>query len=264
MANHDASEPLAVQQSTRQAEQSQQLARQLQLPLVDETAAENFPYVLCYTEQGLAIAQTGRKAAGPVIVDFAGGGSEHRRQHGGGELIVKAVAGSKKNRATVLDATAGLGRDSFVLASRGYPVTLCERSPVVAAILRDGLTRAGYSEDNELLAIIERMQLQTMDAISYMRTLNEESAPDAIVIDPMFPVSKKSALVKKEMRAFHYVVGPDQDSAELLEQALATARHRVVVKRPKKAECLAGVKPNFSVAGKAIRFDIYSLRAYGK
>ncbi|MCP3908533.1 MAG: class I SAM-dependent methyltransferase [Oceanicoccus sp.] len=246
------------------AEYSRQLADQLQLPLVDKTTAEHFPYVLRYTEKGLAIAQTGRKAAGPVVVDFAGGGSAHRRQQGGGELIVKAVAGDKKNRPSVLDATAGLGRDSFVLASWGYPVTLCERSPIVAAVLNDGLERARYSDDSELLAIMARMKLETMDAITYMQTLTEATAPDAIVIDPMFPASKKSALVKKEMQAFHHVVGADPDSASLLDQALVTARHRVIVKRPKKAEYLAGIKPNFSVEGKAIRFDIYSLRAYGK
>jgi 16S rRNA (guanine1516-N2)-methyltransferase len=255
---------LAVQHVAQHSELSQQLADILQLPLVEDSATESFPYVLCYGDKGLAIAQTGRKAAGPVVVDFASGGTAHRRQHGGGELIVKAVAGNKKKRPMVLDATAGLGRDSFVLASSGYQVTLCERSPVVAAVLSDGLQRARHSDDGELLEVIARMQLQSMDAIEYMQSLKEDFAPDAIVIDPMFPVSKKSALVKKEMQAFHHIVGADQDSARLLDQALATARHRVVVKRPKKSEYLAAMKPNFSVEGKAIRFDIYSLRAYGK
>ncbi len=244
--------------------QSSQLATYLQLPLVDENAIDKFPYVLRYTDKGLAIAQTGRKAAGPVIVDFLTGGAAHRRQHGGGELIVKAVAGDKKNRPTVLDATAGLGRDSFVLASWGYNVILCERSPAVAAVLSDGLERASLTDDTEIVSIISRMQLHTMDAVSYMENLQEEYAPDAVLIDPMFPASKKSALVKKDMQAFHHVVGADQDSAGLLDQALATAKHRVVVKRPKKAEYLAAMKPNFSVEGKAIRFDIYSLRSYGK
>lgn len=261
MSSHDATPVLAVQKGT---EQSLLLADKLQLPLVDEAAAEQFPYVLRYTDKGLTIAQTGRKAAGPVIVDFTEGGTAHRRQYGGGELIVKAVAGNKQNRPTVLDATAGLGRDSFVLASWGYPVILCERSPMVAAVLSDGLERARHVDDTELMAIIARMQLQTTDAVAYMQTLTEKTAPDAIVIDPMFPVSKKSALVKKDMQAFHHIVGADQDSATLLDYALATARHRVVVKRPKKAEYLAAMKPDFTVEGKAIRFDIYSLRAYGK
>jgi len=261
VSSHDVTPVLAVQKGT---EQSLLLADQLQLPLVDEAAAEQFPYVLRYTDKGLAIAQTGRKAAGPVIVDFTGGGTAHRRHYGGGELIVKAVAGDKHHRPTVLDATAGLGRDSFVLASWGYPVTLCERSAVVAAVLSDGLERAKQVDDAELLAVIARMQLQATDAVAYMQTLTREMAPDAIVIDPMFPAAKKSALVKKEMQAFHHIVGADQDSATLLDCALTTARHRVVVKRPKKAEYLAAIKPDFSVEGKAIRFDIYSLRAYGK
>ena len=261
MSSHQTTAALAVEKGT---EQALLLADRLQLPLVDKAAVDQFPYVLRYTDKGLAIVQTGGKAAGPVMVDFTQGSTAHRRHYGGGELIVKAVAGDKQNRPRVLDATAGLGRDSFVLASWGYPVILCERSPMVAAVLSDGLERARHVDDAELIAIIDRMQLQTTDAVAYMQTLTEKTAPDAIVIDPMFPVSKKSALVKKDMQAFHHIVGADQDSAKLLDCALATAKHRVVVKRPKKAAYLAAMKPDFTVGGKAIRFDIYSLRAYGK
>ncbi len=240
------------------------LAAQLQLPLVDKTNAESFSYLLIHSEIGLAIQQTGRRAAGPVAVDFVGGAATYRRNRGGGELIVKAVSGNKQQRPTVLDATAGLGRDSFVLASWGYPVTLCERSPVVACLLADGLLRATESGDAELQAVMARMQLQRIDAVSYLQALDATQWPDVVVIDPMFPASKKSALVKKEMQAFHHIVGADCDSEILLDAALQYAKHRVVVKRPKKAQHLAGKKPNFSVEGKAIRFDIYTKKAFSK
>lgn len=254
--------PIAVKFDPERELQCQRLAAELGCEVV--TADSDYPFLLVYSQEGLAIQQSGRGAPGPVLVDFSAGTANHRRKHGGGELIVKAVAGSKQQLPSVLDTTAGLGRDSFVLASRGYQLTLCERSPVIAAILEDGLERARLAADCELNEIVARMTLSRGNAIDYLRQLDEVNLPDVIVIDPMFPASKKSALVKKEMRAFHHLVGADSDSDQLLQQALAKARHRVVVKRPKKAEHLGGLKPNFAVEGKAIRFDIYSLRAFGK
>ena len=241
-----------------------QLADHLHLPLVSTAEANAYPYVLTYTEQGLALQQTGAKAAGPVLVNFDAGSSSHRRKFGGGELIVKAVGGNKNQLPSVLDATAGLGRDSFVLACANYSLQLCERSPIVAALLADGLQRAQQSSDIELQQIASRMQLHHQDALAYLCNEEHGNPPDVIVIDPMFPESKKTALVKKDMRAFHTVVGADSDSDQLLCAALQLAKNRVVVKRPKKAEWLAGKKPNFSLAGKAIRFDIYSLKAFDK
>lgn len=239
------------------------LATQLGLNLVTSDSAASYSYVLIYKDDSLCIQQTGAKADGPVSVNFETGTSDHRRKFGGGELIVKAVAGNKSRLPTVLDATAGLGRDSFVLANANYQVTLCERSPVVAAVLEDGLQRAQRSNNTDLHVIINRMKLYHQDAISYMQTSTAKQSAEVIVIDPMFPASKKKALVKKDMRAFHHVVGPDQDSEMLLDAALALATYRVVVKRPKKSAWLAEKKPNFSVAGKAIRFDIYSLKSFG-
>lgn len=256
--------PIAVLQSSHCLQRCQQLSEHLSLPLVDLANSAVYSYLLVYTEQGLAIQQTGAKAAGPVLVDFEAGTADHRRKFGGGELISKAVGGDKKNRPTVLDTTAGLGRDSFVLATANYSVIMCERSPVVAAVLADGIARAQQSDNVDLQAVVARMQLQKIDALSYMQNDNAGNPPDVIVIDPMFPESKKTALVKKEMRTFHDVVGADSDSDDLLVNALRVAKHRVVVKRPRKAQCLANIQPNFCVEGKAIRFDIYSLKAFGK
>jgi len=241
--------------------QSAQLADYLQLPIVSDSG-ELPAYVLCYGAEGLALKQTAAKADGPVRVDFVSGTSAHRRIKGGGELIVKAVAGSKTRRPSVLDATAGLGRDAFVLANWGYPVTALERSPVVFSLLQDGLNRARAHGDLALQAVVGRIELLHEEAGAYLSSV--ASAPDVVVIDPMFPPSKKSALVKKDMRAFHYLVGPDHDSSQLLQAAYRVAVHRVVVKRPKKADYLAGEKPNLSIEGKAIRFDIYTKKAYGK
>ena len=164
------------------------------------------------------------------IVDFA----ELWRQRGRGkELLLKAIGG-RRSALNVVDATAGLGRDSLLLASYGARVQMCERHPVVHALLEDGLRR--------VLA----------------------PNPGAMTLDPMFPESKKSALVKKEMRLFHHLVGQDEDGEQLLRAALAGARHRVVVKRPPHAPCLNGPAPQLAISGKAVRFDVYPLKAFAK
>lgn len=242
-----------------------QLSQQLSIPLEHKLPAHStYPFLLMLTDDGLVLQRTGGSAPGPVGVDFTAGASDFRRSHGGGELIVKAVGGSRANLPTVLDATAGLGRDSFVLASRGYRVAMCERVPVIAALLADGLRRACEGADGEVAAITGRMQLHAGNAMDYLRDCGEQQRPDVVVIDPMFPASRKSALVKKEMQAFQAVVGADSDSEQLLDVALATARHRVVVKRPRKGEWMGNRKPGFAVSGKAVRFDVYAIRAYGK
>lgn len=169
-------------------------------------------------------------------------------------MIAKAVGIQPGIRPRVLDATAGLGRDAFVLATLGCEMVLFERQPLIAALLEDGLRRG--CEDAEVRAIVERMRLQQGNAIELMRQWQGEP-PQVIYLDPMFPHREKSALVKKEMRLFRPFVGDDLDAGALLEQALALASHRVVVKRPRKAPTIDGANPGYSLQGKSSRYDIY-------
>ncbi|MBI3772059.1 MAG: class I SAM-dependent methyltransferase [Gammaproteobacteria bacterium] len=237
--------------------QARQLAERLQLPVAMVDGAE-YPLLLVQTAERLELRQTGPLAPGPVYVDFIGGSVGHRFHFGGGrgQLIAKAVGIKKGFIPTVIDATGGLGRDSFVLASLGCTVTLVERSPIIAELLRDGMARAEL--DNEIGAIVrERMHLVMTDAIAYLVTLSEAQRPDVVYLDPMYPERRKSAAVKKEMRAFQLLLGGDEDEADLLVVALRCACKRVVVKRPRQAESIAGPKPSLSMSGQSTRFDIY-------
>lgn len=205
---------------------------------------------------GLQLVDLAPDAPGPVRVDFVEGAVAHRRLFGGGagQMIAKAVGLQPGIRPTVVDATAGLGRDAFVLAQLGCSVTLIERNPLVAALLEDGLQRA--ASDAEVATIVGRMRLVCGDAIALMSAWSDE-APQVVYLDPMFPHRDKSALVKKEMRLFRPVVGDDDDAPALLEAALALATHRVVVKRARKAPAIAGPKPTLVLEGNSSRFDIY-------
>lgn len=251
--------PVAVLADNSNPERSRDLATQLALPLITVPPSEE-TLLLFYSNNNLACRLAGKAAPGPVYVDFTAGALDYRRQHGGGELIVKACGGAPRSSRTVLDATAGLGRDSFTLACHGFNVTMIERHPVVHALLADGLQRGLIVAEGDLLSALGRMRLRPGDAIDLL-SVGSEFAPDIIYLDPMFPLAKKSALVKKEMQAFHQLVGQNEDEAQLLAASLSIAVYRVVVKRPLKAAFLADHKPSYSLTGKAIRFDIYARKA---
>ena len=216
-------------------------------------------FVLSDEGDGLRLAcQSGKLS---ISIDFSAGAARHRRKHGGGkgQSIAKAVGLGKGVLPSVLDATAGMGADAFVLASLGCHVTLLERVSAVWLLLYDGLRRAREYDDIELREIAGRMDLQEVDSLTYLQQRSADSV-DVVYLDPMFPERrKKSALVKKEMQVFHSLVGQDVDSAGLLAPALRAAKHRVVVKRPRLAPYLAGQAPSYSLEGKSSRFDIYAL-----
>lgn len=236
---------------------AQQWAQRLGLPMDEEAE-----FALQLGDAGLQLVELGPQAPGPVRVDFVEGAVAHRRQFGGGtgQMIAKAVGVQPGIRPRVLDATAGLGRDAFVLASLGCSLSLIERQPLIGALLEDGLQRA--AADAEVAAIVARMRLLQGNAISLMAAWQDE-VPQVIYLDPMFPHRDKSALVKKEMRLFRPFVGDDPDAPALLAAALGLASHRVVVKRPRKAPIIEGAKPGYALEGKSSRYDIYPLKKLG-
>ncbi|MBY6188016.1 class I SAM-dependent methyltransferase [Marinobacter hydrocarbonoclasticus] len=208
-------------------------------------------------EQGrLRLYDRNQPKLGAIEVDLAGGAVAHRRKFGGGrgQAIAKAVGLKGGAMPKVVDGTAGLGRDAFVLASLGCEVTLVERHPVVAALLDDGLRRA--AEDAEIGPWVkQRMRLFHGNSIEALAALGESA--DVVFLDPMYPHRAKSAQVKKEMRVFQDLVGADLDADGLLAPALKLASRRVVVKRPNYAEPLAGMTPTMSIDTKKNRFDVY-------
>lgn len=199
-----------------------------------------------------------------VRVDFCDATVTYRRQKGGGvgQMIAKAVGVKSGVRPCVLDCTAGMGGDAFVLASLGCRVQMLERVPEVAALLEDGLYRASkYARDfdADLAEVLVRMEFIKDDANKYLESLEEAILPDVIYLDPMFPARSKSALVKQEMRIFHQLVGSDLDADDLLVTALNTGVRRIVVKRPRQAAYLAGRVPHHQFDGKRNRFDVYTV-----
>lgn len=233
---------------------AEHLSTQLELPLQQHSQGLQ----LLYKDNTLQLVDHRPKAAGAVYIDFVGGKAAHRRQYGGGrgQTIAKAIGLKGGISPSVLDCTAGMGRDAFVLATLGCPVTMLERAPITHALLADALRRS--EQDEETYKITQHMTLSNQSALEYLQ--QNKNQCDVIYMDPMYPHREKSALVKKEMRIFRELVGDDMDADTLLQAALDAKPARVVVKRPKGAPYLNNQKPSTTVESKNTRYDIYPFR----
>ncbi len=206
----------------------------------------------------LSLQLTGKGAPGPIGVDFGAASMRHRRRSGHNELLGKAVGVGKKPSLQVLDATAGLGRDSFVLADLGCHVLMSERNPLIQQLLATGLEAAQISGDDWLRSVASRLNLRCGDTTALA---DLPVSCDVIYLDPMFPQRDKSAAVKKEMALFHYLLQDGGDDGDaLLHWAQEQDIARIVVKRPPRSDYLAGLKPSHEIRGKAVRYDVYVKR----
>jgi 16S rRNA (guanine1516-N2)-methyltransferase len=177
-------------------------------------------------------------------------------------LMVKAVGGKAVDASKwVVDATAGLGQDAFMLAYMGYRVTLIERSPVMAAMLSHAIS--SVRPDSWAFSTVHRMTLLHTDAEQWLSTQLKSSEitkkPKVIYLDPMFPHPDKKALSQKSMQMLQHILGQDTDADKLLPLAQAFATERVVVKRHRASPHLAGQDPHIIFEGKSHRFDVYLL-----
>jgi len=255
-----------------------ELAGRLGLPLLAEPPdAGKYDLLLAVTQARLELRETAPPRAS-IWAEFAAGRVARRAADPGhGAAMLRRAVGFKRPPYRVLDATAGLARDAFLLAAAGCQVLAIERSPIIAALVEDGLARAARAGSQT----VDRLTMLVADARRWLeaglveqrgvgkdaggigRTAASPECPppdgrsfDAIYLDPMFPQRSKSALVKKEMRLCRLVAGEDEDAAELLDAARRVARLRVVVKRPAHAPPLAP-ESAFSIPGRTIRYDVY-------
>lgn len=243
------------------------LAERLKLPL-HQAETEQAPFVLELTRDGLQLRWTTQPKMQPLTLDYTRGAQAWRQKLGGGkqEAVVRAIGLGHNVRPSVLDATAGLGRDGMMLAHAGCNVYFLERHPGVHALLDHAIHQfqeahaAEHWSSKRLHMLPAGSLLEASPLPNHIQSIQ----PDAIYLDPMFPEREKSAAVKKDMQFLQALVGPDLDADGLLAVALNLATYRVVVKRPNKAPFLAGQTPSAQVPSKKHRFDIYIKKAYPK
>lgn len=170
------------------------------------------------------------------------------------EAIRKAVGIKQNYYPNVLDATAGLGRDAFILAALGCQVCMIERNPIMAALLDDALQR---NYKNHMINTLLKKKMSLIYDSSFKIIKMLKLKPDIIYLDPMYPITKKN-IVKKDMYFLRSLIGTDPDSEKLLKLSRKFSKKRVIVKRPRHANYLTGIKSTFSIISKKHRFDVYS------
>lgn len=242
-------------ETPEQDARADELSHRLGVPRIEEPLPGSF--CLKVTAEYLELVQIGEDGRVPagIVVDFASGPMRQLvRSAGKSQPLAKAV-GAAKSPPYVLDATAGLGKDTLFLATVGCRVLALEKNPLVFALLEDGYRRG--LEDSLVGEILrERVQFALGDSTEYLENVKPQEAPDVVYLDPMFPESKKSALPKKEMQIFRALIKEKIDEPRLFEAAIAKAKIRVVVKRPSSSEPLAEpITHRFD--GKMVSYDSY-------
>ena len=190
------------------------------------------------------------------------------------ELLLQAAKLTAESE--VIDATAGFGHDSLILASTGAQVTMLEQQPLMALLLLAEQLRMSTLPNWQKL--MSRLQIINTDALTYFARFNNylgadnEQAIDVIYLDPMFPEDSyqdsktgKGAKVGKHMQALHQLAHPPtlDEEQQLLQSAQAAISQnsqkqgRVIVKRPQFAPLLADQQPSESWNNEAVRFDGY-------
>ncbi|MDD2956090.1 MAG: class I SAM-dependent methyltransferase [Oscillospiraceae bacterium] len=228
-------------------EKAQGLAARLKISAI-QGRPEPGPLALFWDSDGLALTGNGQVLRGDFIRMLPRLKTANLQK----ELLVKAARLKGAPPApTAIDATAGLGEDALLLAAAGFSVRLYERDPVIAALLANALQRAAASP--ALSEAAARMELTEGDSLLALQNL--QSPVDVVLLDPMFPSRQKSALIKKKFQLLQQLERPCSDEEEMLAAAVAAAPRKIVIKRPLKGPYLAGRKPDYSIAGKAIRYD---------
>ncbi|MEX2468739.1 MAG: class I SAM-dependent methyltransferase [Pseudohongiellaceae bacterium] len=235
------------------------LQQELGLPLLAPQQSVHAEFFLRFEQGRLTLYRHGEKTTG-VTVDFSSPALTRRRRQGlKSQGLGKAVGLKGARRPRVLDATAGLGTDAFLLASHGCRVLTFERVPVVAALLRDAMRRAAAHA--ELAPVMERLELRSEDVRQATLTGLDF---DVVYLDPMFPPRRKSARVKKGMSALQRLLGEsellpgeNEENAGLMALARGIALRRVVVKRGRHSPYLEAQEPDLQFSGRSNRYDVY-------
>lgn len=252
-----------VYQNAHDAEVARRLADDANVPVLKHSQSRQVAdYELQLRIQDNRIDLYSRSLNTAIDVDFCTGKLAHRKQFGGGkkQAIARATGLHLNSDLHIIDATAGLASDAFVLASLGCRITLLERSPILCALVQNAIDKAKTLPS--LQAIFDNnFLLHQVDSKHYLNILDKSCCPDVIYLDPMFPHRKKSALVKKEMQILQKLHGADDNAEALLEVALQHANKRVVVKRPVFAPPLEGRQPATAIKTKNTRYDIYPIHS---
>ena len=224
--------------------QIEQISSKYQIPIVAKQQNSSIQFLLDIEDGILKLIEPGSVRFRPIY-SYSGSLQQISRR----TLLGRAIG---RKTQTVIDATAGLGGDAFLLSRMGYSVLAIERQPVIAALLENGILRILERSDRI------KLEFRFADSRKILSNLNE--SPDVIYLDPMYPVGRKTSVaVARPIRILRELAGDDSDAESLLNTSLKSASRRVVIKRPHFAEPLRRDKLSDSLMGKLVRYDLYQV-----
>lgn len=237
------------------------LDRELGLSRAKEPLDSKGVFLLVRRERlGLALGRESIHSKQAFWPSLKGLDTSSRAGRSSSQPLLKAVFGRRGRSALplVLDATAGLGRDAWILAAQGARVWALERSPAVFALLRDCLASAGLQSQ----ATARRIVPLHREALDFMQSqrLSHRQRPEVIYLDPLFAQQKRKAAPWKGMQVLQALLAGQELKQELLlQEAMQLASKRVVFKRPLRGRIieLQGLRPSQQIKSRALRFDIY-------
>lgn len=255
---------IAISCTPDKSSEAQLLAESHQLEFIPDIRLSHsrFEHLLVLTPDHLCLQPTTQQQShfAPFYIDFLSKKMRYRcdQSKHQKELIVKVMGIKPQDNPVIIDATAGLGRDSFILANSGFNVIMLERSLIFYLLLQDALNRAKNNDTTAESA--KKLKLIYADSIHWLQDIPANIRPDVIYLDPMYPARVKSAAVKKEMKLLQQLIHTDLDSESLFKVASTCANRRVVVKRSRLCAHISEQKPDFSLIGNSSRFDVYLKR----
>lgn len=178
----------------------------------------------------------------------------YRLETSGKNQDLEKACGINKNTKTIIDTTAGMGKDSFILASYDVKIIMIEKNKLIYYLLKDGIERAINSNNQKIKNICKNMTLYNSNSIDFLQNFYEKV--DCIYLDPMFTKENGKSLVKKEMQIFHNLAFYG-DNEKLFKIAIQKANNRVIVKRMLDSPLLINMQPSYQIKGKTVRYDIY-------
>lgn len=191
----------------------------------------------------------------PLTLSFTSQKSLHLINSQQKQPLLKAI-NIKKNstkKTTIVDLTAGFGKDSLILSTLKHPLISVEKNPITAAVLKTLV--AQYKQINP------QCQWEVICACSIKWLEQQKDGLTHLYLDPFF-AKKTTALPKKDMQWLHHLNTHEQpgNENELFITAYNKSQERVIVKRDKKAKFITDKKPNQgSIMQKTSRFDCYKV-----
>ena len=169
------------------------------------------------------------------------------------ELLLRAL-GTNRPLPRLVDATAGLGRESFLLATYGFEVEAWEKNPYLYVLL--SLAAEQLFAHLGLAMEQRRLHFRFGDSEKFLLSQAPELHP-LVYFDPMFPEGKKSAQVKKNMQVLQQLDLSSADPLASLHRLKAHGLAKIVIKRPRAVPILDTALCSRYYENDTLRFEVY-------